>query len=103
MANMIALTVCNTVEIKGNTWKEIQEAQNKEVKNPAVLFIDKETVTQVEAFYLAAQTMEELRMMEKEQFYFTTSVEPGKHTVIDGRIFYGVELKEDTKKAVSCN
>ena len=101
MANTIALTVCNTVEIKGNTWKEIQEAQNKEVKKPAVMFIDKETVTQVEVFYLAAQTMEELRLMEEKQFYFTTSIEPGKHMVIDGRIFYGVELKKGKEKTAS--
>ncbi|MCM3405942.1 hypothetical protein, partial [Cytobacillus oceanisediminis] len=94
MANVKAFLLSNTTVI--GSVQEFMEAQ-KEIKDPMLLFMDKESKDIVDSFEIEAQDVKDLSLMFEKKIFYTSSVAAGDTRHLYGAIFYGIE-KEYWKK-----
>ncbi|MEL3973062.1 hypothetical protein AAEO50_12320 [Rossellomorea oryzaecorticis] len=81
-----ALIFSNTVDTGFTTYEEIDTLQ-KQVKEPAVIFM--ENRKPVAAYFIDANTREELEGMIEAKRFKTKSIPFGEYVKIDDRIFLG--------------
>lgn len=94
MSSIKAVLIPNT-SATGST-KEFTEAQS-EMKDPMVLFINKDTNEYIEPFEIVARDLEELRLMFEMKIFYTSSIPRGKSERKYGAIFYGVDKNRHKK------
>ncbi|MEK5176923.1 hypothetical protein NST63_27650 [Heyndrickxia sp. FSL W8-0496] len=95
MKKALAILMPNTVDSDFSTWEEINENQKK-LKQPAVIFVDRETKEVLKVFSIVADDFNDLHTMWNKKTFFTDSLVDGEYLKISGAFFVGTKEKVRT-------